>query len=124
MQLVLLRYINWILNLQIDEIKMSDIIANSSSDAGSESLSQLMPLIRAAKFESDGKSDLVSIDELKSSVIRAIDILINNLNHNNTITNNNNTNNNNSRRHADSDVRLIEILNQARIALENKRSDN
>jgi hypothetical protein len=125
-QLLLLRYINWILNLQIDEIKMSDIIANSnsSSDAGSESLSQLMPLIRAAKFESDGKSDLVSIDELKSSVIRAIDILINNLNHNNTINNININNNNNSSRHPDSDVRLIEILNQTRIALENKRSDN
>jgi hypothetical protein len=120
-QLLLLRYINWILNLQIDEFKMSDIIANSSnssSDADRESLSQLMPLIRAAKFESDGKSELVSIDELKPSVIRAIDILINNLNHNNTINNNNNN------RHPDSDVRLIEILNQARIALENKRSDN
>jgi DNA repair exonuclease SbcCD ATPase subunit len=124
-QLLLLRYINWILNLQIDEFKMSDIIANSSnssSDADRESLSQLMPLIRAAKFESDGKSELVSIDELKPSVIRAIDILINNLNHNNTI--NNTINNNNNNRHLDSDVRLIEILNQARIALENKRSDN
>ena len=71
-----------------------------------------MPLIRSAKFESDGKGELVPIDELKNSVIRAIDILINNLNRDS----------NNS--HSDSDVRLIETLNQARIILENKRSNN
>jgi hypothetical protein len=71
-----------------------------------------MPLIRSAKFESDGKDELVPIDELKNSVIRAIDILMNNLNRDS----------NNS--HSDSDVRLIETLNQARIILENKRSNN
>ena len=113
MQIVLLGYINSILELQIDEIKISNIIVNSSiSNADSESLAQLMPLIRSAKFESDGKGELVPIDELKNSVIRAIDILINNLNRDS----------NNS--HSDSDVRLIEILNQARIILENKRSNN
>jgi hypothetical protein len=117
MQLVLLGYINWILNLQTDEIKMSDIIVNSRNEAGRESLSQLIPLIRAAKFESDGNGELVPIDELKPSVIRAIDILIDNLNH--SIDNKNNNGS-----HPDSDVKLIEILNQTRITLENKRSDN
>jgi hypothetical protein len=117
MQLVLLGYINWILNLQTDEIKMSDIIVNSRNEAGRESLSQLIPLIRAAKFESDGNGELVPIDELKPSVIRAIDILIDNLNHNIDNKNNNGS-------HPDSDVKLIEILNQTRITLENKRSDN
>jgi hypothetical protein len=113
MQIVLLGYINSILELQIDEIKISNIIVNSSiSNADSESLAQLMPLIRSAKFESDGKGELVPIDELKNSVIRAIDILINNLNRDS----------NNS--HSDSVVRLIETLNQARIILENKRSNN
>ena len=112
-QLVLLRSINLILKLQVDEIKMNNIIVNNSTaDAGSKSLSQLMPLVRAAKLESDGKSELVPIDELKNSVIRAIGILINNLNHNNNSS------------HSDLDVRLIEILNQARIILENKRSNN
>jgi hypothetical protein len=118
MQLVLLGYINWILNLQTDEIKMSDIIVNSRNEAGRESLSQLIPLIRAAKFESDGNGELVPIDELKPSVIKAIDILIDNLNH--SIDNKNNNNG----MHPDSDVKLIEILNQTRITLENKRSDN
>jgi hypothetical protein len=66
MQLVLLGYINWILNLQIgDKIKMSDIIVNSSGNADRESLAQLIPLIRAAKFESEGKGELVPIDQLK-----------------------------------------------------------
>jgi hypothetical protein len=118
MHLVLLGYINWILNLQAKEIKMSHIIVNSRSEAGRESLSQLIPLIRAAKFESDGNGELVPIDELKISVIRAIDILIDNLNHNID-----NKKNNNNGSHPDSDG-LIEILNQTRITLENKRSDN
>jgi cell division septum initiation protein DivIVA len=118
MQLVLLGYINWILNLQTEEIKMSHIIVNSRSEACGESLSQLIPLIRAAKFESDGNGELVPIDELKISVIRAIDILIDNLNHNID-----NKKNNNNGSHPDSDG-LIEILNQTRITLENKRSDN
>ena len=113
-QLVLLRSINLILKFQVDEIKMNNIIVNNSTaDAGSESLSQLMPLVRAAKLESEGKGELVPIDELKNSVIRAIGILINNLNHNN-----------NNSSHSDLDVRLIEILNQARIILEIKRSNN
>jgi hypothetical protein len=120
MHLVLLGYINWILNLQAEEIKMSHIIVNSRSEAGRESLSQLIPLIRAAKFESDGNGELVPIDELKTSVIRAIDILIDNLNRN--IDNKKKKNNNNGS-HPDSDG-LIEILNQTRITLENKRSDN
>jgi hypothetical protein len=115
-----LGYINWILNLQAEEIKMSHIIVNSRSEAGRESLSQLIPLIRAAKFESDGNGELVPIDELKTSVIRAIDILIDNLNRN--IDNKKKKNNNNGS-HPDSDG-LIEILNQTRITLENKRSDN
>jgi hypothetical protein len=120
MQLVLLGYINWILNLQAEEIKMSRTIVNSRSEAGRESLSKLIPLIRAAKFESDGNGELVPIDELKTSAIRAIDILIDNLNHNID----NKKKNNNDGSHPDSDVRLIEILNRTRITLENKRSDN
>lgn len=121
MQLVLLGYINWILNLQAEEIKMSRTIVNSRSEAGRESLSKLIPLIRAAKFESDGNGELVPIDELKTSVIKAIDILIDNLNHN---IDNKKKKNNNDGSHPDSDVRLIEILNRTRITLENKRSDN
>ena len=63
-QLVLLRSINLILKFQVDEIKMNNIIVNNSTaDAGSESLSQLMPLVRAAKLESEGKGELVPIDE-------------------------------------------------------------
>lgn len=121
MQLVLLGYINWILNLQAEEIKMSRTIVNSRSEAGRESLSKLIPLISAAKFESDGNGELVPIDELKTSVIKAIDILIDNLNHN---IDNKKKKNNNDGSHPDSDVRLIEILNRTRITLENKRSDN
>jgi hypothetical protein len=105
MRYVTLAYVNYILNLQFEQIlKLDD---NSI-------LGEFAPILRAAKLErdssryqSDDKNDRdvavsSSINELKVAVAKAISLMINNLKYRNN----------------SDDIGLIEILDTARLALE------
>jgi hypothetical protein len=108
MQYVNLIYVNYILNLQFKQIaKLDDDVI----------LGQFAPILKAAKLESDSKcqsndkndKDVTapsSINELKVSVAKAINLMINNLRYCNN----------------SEDINLIEILDTARLALEKEHS--
>ena len=101
-------YVNYILNLQFEQILKLD---------GNSILGEFAPILRAAKLErdsryqSDGKNDSdvtvsSSINHLKIAVAKAINLMIKNLKYRNN----------------SEDIDLIEILSTARLALEKEHS--
>jgi hypothetical protein len=109
MRYVTLAYVNYILNLQFQLIpKLDDVLSG-----------EFAPILRAAKLEShsrhryeDNDRDVIvssaSINELKVAVARAISLMINNLKYRNN----------------SNDIGLIEILDNAQIALEKEHRGN